>query len=149
GEPESETRPVRVRVRDGHRAAVLAHDPLDDRESEPAPRGLRGETRLEQVRALLARKPGAVVGDHDFDGIAVAARRDLDAPARGGGLETVLHEVQEHAPELIGIRVERDRAGGSRHRETASIDVAAMDRLEVVQHALDLAALEAWGGEPC
>src|SRR5437867_6564344 len=63
---------------DRDRAVMIADDPLDDGESQPASLGLGGEPGYEQLRALLAIESGTVVGDRDCHHVTVDTRRDRD-----------------------------------------------------------------------
>src|SRR5690242_14832091 len=60
------------------RAAVIADDALDDRESEPAAVRLGGEAGNEELRALFRREPRAVVGDDDLRALVASLRTHGD-----------------------------------------------------------------------
>src|SRR4051794_38724220 len=94
-------------------AAVRAHQFCRDREPKPgaaAPgRALEG---LEQMSARFLRNAGAGVGDFDRHDRAFAPSGDaqliaarLVRRARFEGLERIAREIEDHAEELLGVRI--------------------------------------------
>src|SRR5438132_638787 len=69
--------PEAGRAADVHLAAVLLHDPVDERESEPGAVGLGGEEGLEDVGEVVGRD-----GERCGPGVLEEVRDDLVEPFR-------------------------------------------------------------------
>src|SRR5947209_801853 len=88
--------------------SVLGHDALDDGEAEARTAPACGEIRLEEAGEVRAGDAVAGVCDFGDEQAArgVVSRGDGDpalAPGLGHGLDGVVYEVDEDAPDLLGV----------------------------------------------
>ncbi len=125
------------------RAAVVAHDPVNDGEAETGAAGLRREVGLEDALALHVGHARAVVADANHDAIAPLARldgHDHAAAAAGvlgrSGLARVLHEVLEHLRQLVAVR---EHLGDRRSVLELDLDAATLvERDDAVREVEDV-----------
>src|SRR6185295_13974090 len=83
-------------------AAMGARQLAGDRQTETAAAGAgRAEERAKQIFSRLWRQPGAVIGDLDRDGAALA-RRGKAQPV-GASFDRVAREVEENSVQLIAV----------------------------------------------
>src|SRR5215468_7789709 len=69
-EPQREDASGACRRVHGDVAAVVLHDPVHERQTDPTAVGLRGEERLKDVREILLADPLTGVGDTHFEASA-------------------------------------------------------------------------------
>src|SRR5262245_65863363 len=91
-----------------------------DVESQPyaLPDVLRGEKRIEDVRANLGRNPMPVVLDLHHDAAALPTRAHGDTATRAYCVQRVVHQVRPDLIELSGDALHRRQIGIDLGRET-------------------------------
>ena len=123
------------------------HDPLDDREPEPAAVRLGGEAGHEQLRALLPRRARRRRPRPRSRRSSRTTAATTPRPRRGSHrLEPVLDQVDERLPQLAGVRGERSRRRSARNDERRSATLAPVERLEVGEQRGQAARRRARGG---
>src|SRR3989442_7783665 len=105
GQRDRERGPEARRAAHVDLAAVLLHDPVDEREAEPGAPGLGGEERLEDLREAVPCDPVPAVGHPHLQLLARCRRR---AHAQLASLRHRLHrahtEASEQLPEMLPVQ---------------------------------------------
>src|SRR5581483_455934 len=137
------------------RASVLGDDPVAEREPEARSGRLGGEERREEAGLVLLGDAGAAVLDRDGQEVAPAVhapdveagldpRRDDELPGAAHRLDRVLHQVQEDLDESRPVAADgrQARVEFRPHRDALPHRRLALERQDVVQHAMDVDGLE-------
>ncbi|MPM36818.1 hypothetical protein SDC9_83421 [bioreactor metagenome] len=76
------------------------------------------------MRKILRRNAAAAVPDSEYCNIALRRRFQRDGATRGGELERVVQEVDEHLADFVPIRRDRRRRAGDTERDAAALRCA-------------------------
>ena len=103
---------------------MLRDDAADNREAEAAAAPLRRIVRHEQLVTIARRHARAVIGDdHAREApIGIVLRLDRDPPFPIHGFERVVDQVDQNAPDLLGID-----ANGAFYLNTRPIEAATLE----------------------
>ena len=104
---DGQRQPFALVAREVDLPAVFAHDAAHDEQPEPAPAGLRGEIRLENLAHILLRNPPARVRETHREEMVIHIRADAKNPAALHRLEGVLDHVVKRLLELVAIRLDQ------------------------------------------
>src|SRR5512132_2090007 len=84
-------------------AAMLLHDPVDEREADAAAVALRGEERLEDVADIVEGDPFAGIADGELQPPTMLGGTDAQLAAVGHRLRRVQAEIPDRLAELLRI----------------------------------------------